>query len=189
MVMERQYISADRFIEIVEHPEYDDRKVELVEGVIVDMPKPGGRHGQIAMRLSVRIGGFVEANNLGVATTSDTGFIVERNPGGRDTIRGLDIAYIKKGRVPDELPEQLIDVAPDLAVEIISPTNTSEDIHTKVRQLLNAGTPLIWLVYPGSRTVQVYTSKGAVTLEENDTLSGEDILPGFEVTVADIFPS
>ncbi|MCY3832341.1 MAG: Uma2 family endonuclease [Chloroflexi bacterium] len=187
--MEKQFINAEAFFEIADLPIYDDRRIELVEGEIVEMPKPGGKHGQIAMRLSVRIGGYVEANNLGVATSGDTGFVIERSDVGRDTVRGLDIAFMKKGRVPDELPDSLLELAPDLAVEVISPSNKAGDIEKKIQQLLSAGTSLIWIVYPDLRTVTIHTEDGATTLTVTDTLTGGDILPGFEVRVADIFPS
>ena len=189
MVMERQYISADGFLEIVETPEYDDRIVELVEGEIVEMSKPTGLHGQITMLFSLKIGNYVVDNRLGVVTAADTGFIVERNPDGRDTVRELDIAFISSPRVPDILPDQLLNVAPDLAVEVISPSNEAADIHRKIRQLLAAGTTLVWIVYPTTRTVEVHTHSGATTLEGDDTLSGGDVLPGFEIPVREIFPA
>ena len=189
MIIERQFTSADEFLKIVEQPEYDDRTVELVEGVIVEMSKPGGKHGQIMMRLSVRLGSYVEARDLGVATTGETGYVLERSDIGRDTVRGLDIAFIKKGRVPDELPESLLELAPDLAVEILSPSNKSEDILSKIRQLLQAGTLEVWLVYPRNRRVHVHTLDGVKILEPGDTLDGGDILPGLQIPVSDIFPS
>ncbi|MCY4064467.1 MAG: Uma2 family endonuclease [Chloroflexi bacterium] len=188
MVLEKQFISAEAYFEIAGLPEYEDRRIELVEGVVVEMSKPGGKHGQIAMRLSVRIGSYVEANNLGIATTGDTGFVVERSDIGRDTVRGLDIAFMKKGRVPDELPDSLLYLAPDLAVEVISPSNKASDIEKKIQQLLNAGTSVIWIVYPDLRTVTIHTADGATTLFETDTLTGGDVLPGFELRVGDIFP-
>ena len=189
MVMERQYISADSFLEIVGNPEFGDRIVELVEGEIVEMSKPTGLHGQITMLLSLKIGNYVVGNGLGVVTAADTGFILERNPDGRDTIRGLDIAFIRSARVPDVLPDQMVDVAPDLAVEVISPSNEAADIHHKIRQLLAAGTTLVWIVYPSTRTVEVHSHSGAATLEGDDALSGGDVLPGFEVPVREIFPA
>ena len=189
MVMERQYISAESFLEIVENPEYGDYNVELVEGELVEMSKPTGLHGQITMLLSLKIGNYVVGKGLGVVTAADTGFILERNPDGRDTVRGLDIAFISSARVPDVLPDQLVDVAPDLAVEVISPSNEAADIHRKIRQLLAAGTTLVWIVYPTTRTVEVHSHSGAATLEGDDALSGGDVLPGFEVPVREIFPA
>ena len=189
MVMERQVISAEGFLEIVGSPEYGDRIVELVEGEIVEMPKPTGLHGQITFLLSLKIGNYVVDNRLGVVTASETGFVLERNPDGRDTVRGLDIAFIRGARVPAALPDQLLDMAPDLAVEVISPSNEAADIHHKIRQLLAAGTTLVWIVYPSTRAVDVHSQSGATTLEGDDRLSGGDVLPGFEIPVREIFPA
>lgn len=185
MVMERQVISADGFLKIIGSPEYLDRSLELVEGKIVEMSKPSGLHGQITMLLSVKIANHVIENDLGIVTSAETGFILERNPDGRDTLRGLDIAFVRGARV---LPDQPVDVAPSLAVEVISPSNKVTDIHRKIRQLLTAGTALIWIVHPETRTVEVHTRSGATTLEADDNLSGGDVLPGFEIPVREIFP-
>ena len=189
MAIQEQTITAERFLELVEQPEYADRVLELVEGVLVEMPKPKLKHGVITMRLALRIGSHVERNDLGLVTAADTGFILERNSHGRDIVRGADIAFICKARAPEQLEDVWYEMGPDLAVEVISPNNTADDIHLKVMQLLNAGTRLVWLVYPESRTVVTHTAEGATTLHEHDTLSGGDVLPGFELRVGDIFPS
>lgn len=186
MVMERQVISTESFLDIVASPEYLDRSIELVEGEIVETSKPSGLHGQITFLLSLKIGNFVVDNGLGIVTSAETGFILERNPDGRDTLRGLDIAFVRGARV---LPDQPVDVAPTLAVEVISPSNKATDIHRKIRQLLTAGTALVWIVHPETRTVEVHTRSGATTLEGDDTLSGGDVLPGFEIPVREIFPA
>ncbi len=186
MVMERQVISAEGFLEIVGSPEYVDRILELVEGEIVEIPKTSGLHGQITMLLSLKIANHVVDNGLGIVTAAETGFILERNPDGRDTVRGLDIAFIRGARV---LPDQLLDVAPDLAVEVISPSNEATDIRLKIRQLLNAGTALVWIAYPDLRIVDVHTRAGATTLNAADSLSGGDVLPGLEIPVREIFPA
>jgi len=188
MVMERQYISAEGFLEIVESPEYNDRIIELVEGEVVEMSLPTGLHGQITMIISLKIGNYVVDNGLGVVTAADTGFVLERNPDGRDTVRGFDIAFVGNAKVSSVLPDQWVNVAPDLAVEVISPSNEAADIHRKIRQLLAAGTTLVWIVYPSTRTVDVHSPSGAITLEDDDTLGGGDILPGFEIPVREIFP-
>ncbi len=184
--MERQLVSVEGYLEIVGSPEYVDRIVELVDGEIVKMPKTSGLHGQITMLLSVKIANFVVDNGLGVVTAAETGFILPRNSAGRDTVRGLDIAFIRGARV---LPDQLVDVAPDLAVEVISPSNKAADTQRKIRQLLAAGTALVWIVYPDMRIVDVHSQAGASTLEADDMLSGGDVLPGFEVPVREIFPA
>ena len=188
MPAEKQHISAEEFLELVNQPQYQDRRLELVEGEIVEMPKPGGEHGEITGWLHVKIANHVYENDLGRMTAAETGFSLARNPAGRATVRGLDIAFISKVKAPKPLPRGWIKIPPDLAVEVISPGNQAGDIHKKVRELLKAGTPLIWLVYAETRTVVVHTAAGAIICEESDTLSGGDVLPGFEVRVGDIFP-
>lgn len=189
MAIQEQFISADRFLELVDAPEYQDRVLELVEGVIVDMPKPKRIHGVVVAELTFRLTAYVKENDLGEMTSGDPGFVLERNSYGRDTVRGLDIAFISKSRELGPPDFSWYELGPDLAVEVISPSNKAGDIHLKVMQLLNAGARLVWLVYPESRTVVVYTSDGATTLHETDTLSGGDVLPGFQLPVSDIFPS
>jgi len=189
MLVERQYISAEGFLDIVDSAGYEDRSIELVEGEIIEMSKASGLHGQITMLLSIKIASHVVENRLGIVTAAETGFMLERNPVGRDTVRALDIAFLSSETVPAVLPDQLVDVAPDLAVEVISPSNEAADIHHKIRQLLAAGTTLVWIVYPRTRTVEVHTRSGAATLESDDILSGGDVLPGFEIPVREIFPA
>ncbi|MDE2748829.1 MAG: Uma2 family endonuclease [Chloroflexota bacterium] len=191
MVIEQQLqqISADGFLKIAGRPEYADRILELVNGEIIEMPLPNGEHGEILAILTVRIGHYVLQNELGRVTTGDAGFVLERNPDGRDTVRGLDLAFVSKSKAPAPLPNTLIEFAPDLAVEVISPSNDAADIRLKIRQLLDAGTSLVWTVYPDLRIVDAHTRDGANTLNEADMLCGGDVLPGFEIPVREIFPT
>ena len=189
MIVEKQFISADAFCEIIQQPEYDDRVVELVGGAIVEMSLPNPEHAEILSRLHARLATYVYENDLGRVAVGDVPYVVERNQDGKDTVRGLDLTYLSKSRAPLPLPRQAMIIMPDLAVEVISPSNEAADIRLKVRQLLEAGASMIWIVYPDLRIVDVYTSSGVNTLEAGDTLSGGDVLPGFEIRVADIFPS
>ncbi|MCY3832780.1 MAG: Uma2 family endonuclease [Chloroflexi bacterium] len=189
MAIQQQFISAERFLELVEQPEYQDRVLELVEGELVEMPKPTRIHGVVTMRLANRIANFVDTHDFGEVTVGDSGFVLERSRYGRDTVRGLDIAFVSKSKDLGPPDFSWYELGPDLAVEVISPSNKAGDIHIKVTQLLDAGTRLVWLVYPENRTVVVQTADGAKTLREDDTLSGGDVLPGFEIRVGDIFPS
>ena len=189
MVVKHQYISADKFMDLMHLPEYADRAVELVEGVIIDMPPPNPVHAAILANLTHLITAFAKESDIGQLFAGDAPFILERSPRGRDTLRGLDIAFIARERVPTPIPSQPFEIAPDLAIEIISPGNKPRDTQLKIRQLLDAGTKLIWIVYPDLRSVNVHTSDGAATLTESDILNGGDVLPGFEIQVADIFPA
>ncbi len=187
MVLEKQLISADMFLEYVD--QIEDRLVELVEGVVVDMPRPGWEHGEILMLVASQIYSHVREHDLGRVAVGDTGFVLERREDGKDTVRGLDLAFINKAKASESVSSGWTTVAPDLAVEVISPSNEAADIQLKVLQLLNAGTSLVWIVYPGTKTVAAHTASGARTFHENDTLSGGDVLPGFEIRVGDIFPT
>ena len=189
MEVKERVISAERFFELMEQPEYLDRVIELVEGELLEMSKPTRIHGIVLANLAAEIVNFVKRRGLGEVNAGDTGFILERGEFEKDTVRGVDIAFVSNSRVSDAPDFKLYELGPDLAVEIISPSNTASDIHLKVTQLLNAGTRLVWLVYPESRTVEVHTSNGAVTLSETDSLSGGDVLPGFSLPVSEIFPS
>ena len=188
MEVKERIISAERFFELMERPEYLDRVIELVEGELIEMSKPTRIHGVVAALLTAEIVFFVKRGKLGEVVSGDTGFVLARKTGGRDTVRGLDIAFVRKSRVPDAPDFSWYEVGPDLAVEVISPNNKTSDTHLKVMQLLKAGTRLVWLVYPETRSVVVQTAAGATTLSETDSLSGGDVLPGFEILVSEIFP-
>ena len=189
MEVKERIISAERFFELMEQPEYLDRVIELVEGELLEMSKPTRIHGVVVARMTMKIAIHVDQNGLGEVTSGDAGFILERSDSGRDTVRGLDIAFVSQARVTEPPDFSWYEFGPDLAVEVISPSNKTSDTHLKTMQLLNAGTRLVWLVYPESRTVVAHTADGAVTLHEDDTLSGGDVLPGFQLPVSDIFPS
>lgn len=106
-------------------------------------------------------------------------------------VRRPDVSFIREGRLPPEQFERgHVRIAPDLAVEVISPTDLNYDVNTKLEDYLSAGIPLVWLVNPDTRTVTVYRHGGdeIVRLHENDVLAGDDVLPGFQCQVADLFP-
>lgn len=188
MAVLTQPVTADNFLEVANLPEYADCAVELVEGEIVTMPLTNNQHAETLGELSYKISAFVRQHNLGRTLVGDTGFTLERNPYGRDTVRGIDLAFLSKARAPEPLPPGFLEGAPDLAIEIMSPSNTMTDIRRKINQLLQAGCRQVWIVHPDLREVDVHTSDGAKVYRESDKLSAGDILPGFEIDVADIFP-
>ncbi|MCY4146473.1 MAG: Uma2 family endonuclease [Chloroflexi bacterium] len=189
MVVRERFLTADRFLEMMEQPEYLDRAFELVAGEPIEVPKLSRIRGIVVANLTAEIVYFVKRNGLGEVNAGDTGFILKSDAYGRDTVRGLDIAFVRKGRAPEPPDFKLYELGPDLAVEVISPNNKTSDSHLKVMQLFEAGARLVWLVYPESRTVVTHTDERAITLHENDTLFGGDVLPGFALRVGDIFPS
>ena len=127
---------------------------------------------------------LVKQKKLGFMTINDTGTILERNP---DTVRGPDVAFYSFKRVP-KLPKGYFEVAPDLAVEVLSPDSSFSKLQRKVEQYLKSGSSLVWVFDPELRTVTIYRPKQQPeTLEEAETLSGEKVLVGFSCRVADCF--
>ncbi len=114
------------------------------------------------------------------------GFILARDP---DTVRAPDIWFVRAERLPSTgIHEDYLEAAPDLAVEVISPTDMEQDLREKIDDYLTAGTALVWVAYPKSRDVIAHTPDGlARTFRESDTLTAPDVLPGFACPVADLF--
>ena len=162
----------------------DGAQQELIEGVIITMPPPGGRHGSCCSEICFRLLTFVKAEQLGYVTANDTGFYVERNP---DSVLGPDIAFWSKDRL-SEMPEGYIEIAPDLAVEVVSPNDAHSKLQLKVNKYLQSGVKLIWLVDPELRIVTTYRGKDQIRiLEENDVISADEVLPGFTCGVNEFF--
>ena len=160
----------------------DGRKYELVDGEVVMSPA-GSRHGAVCARLITRLGPFIEQRRLGYLFDSSTGF---RMPNGN--VRLPDVAFVARGRFEGgKVPEGFSPVAPDLAVEVLSPDDRPRHVLDKVGEYLDAGVPLVWVVDPKTRTATVYRSLTNVRMVvEDGDLDGEDILPGFRCPLADI---
>ena len=177
-------MTADELIRMAD----DGWRYELVEGELRKISPPGSQHGAIALDLGWRLAQFVNQNKLGQVFAAETGFLISRDP---DTVRAPDVAFVSKSQIQRcGLPVSYYPEAPALVVEVVSPDDTAEEVDSKMRCWLNAGTQLAWVVYPGGRTITVYRSLDDIrVLTEADTLSGENVVPGFECPVADIFQS
>lgn len=166
------------------HMPRDGRRYELVKGELVEMTPVGPRHGAIARRLAGQLGDFADAHQLG-ETMVETGFCLECRP---DTVRAPDVSFLSRERMPPEDHEGFVPGAPDLAVEIISPSERDTDVQAKVMDYLTHNTRLVWVVRPHQRTVTVYRPDGtARVLRQTDTLEGEDVVPGFALLLEKLF--
>jgi len=170
-----------------ELPEEDAYRVELVRGRLVREPRPGARHGRLTVILSVEIEMFAREHALGL-TFADAGFVLADDP---PTVRGPDVAFLTQETVRREgSPAGFWRVAPDLAVEILSLSNRAAEIQEKVLEYLAAGTRLVWIVDPNTRSVTVYRSPSEIRiLRESDVLDGADVLPGFALPISRLFAS
>ncbi len=187
MAVQEKWISAEEFWEIAHLPENADKHMELIEGVIYEMPPAGEEHGSDAGNFFGFIWTYVRAHDLGRLTTAETGYIVHTDENGKDTILAPDVGFISKARASAVPSKKYARLAPDLAVEVVSPNDKASEIHIKVNQYLRYGTKMVWVAYPATRTVVVHTPAGAQTLTENDTLDGGDVLPGFTLAIREIF--
>lgn len=177
----RQLVTAEHFWQM---PETDMRR-DLVRGEIIERMPPGGQHGAIASELNAQLRTWAKAGPKGCVGV-ESGFVLGRSP---DTVRSPDVFYVRAERIPPTgIPEGFWELAPDLAVEVVSPSESAADVRDKVRDYLSAGTQLMWVIYPRSREVIVHTPDGlAKTYSHDDQLAGFEVLPGFTCTVASLF--
>ncbi len=166
-------------------PQHDEH-VELVKGEIVKTPLHGMEHGLVTAAIEFCVGKFIHERRLGVAYAANTGFVLSRNP---DTVRAPDAAFVTSTRAEQQKRRQgFFEGAPDLAVEVVSPEDTAEEVEVKVLEYLRAGTKLVWVANPRTQTITAYRALDKVrVLTLNDTLNGDDVLPAFAVAVKEIF--
>ena len=161
-----------------------NKRTELVRGVLVVREPAGYQHGDVAMRLAAAIFTHVQARGLGRVFAAETGFTLARKP---DTVRAPDVAFISTARLPDPPPRGFAELAPDLAVEVLSPDDRPGEVLAKVADWLNAGARLVWVVDPVRVLARVYRADGSESiLDDADALRGEDVLPGFEYPLSAI---
>ena len=171
--------------ELLEKPE-DGFRYELVKGEARRMTPAGNIHGYTAMKLGSRLEQFVRTNSLGRVYAAETGFKLSSNP---DTVRAPDVAFVSQtrldeaGEVPGYWPG-----APDLAVEVLSPSDTHSEVTEKSLSWLGAGCRMVLAVDPSQRAVTVCRSREDIRiLTEEDTIDGADVVPGFGLPVAELF--
>lgn len=166
----------------------DIGRCELVKGTLIMMSPSGRRHGRLSAEIARVLGNHVATNHLGEVSGAETGFIISREP---DTVRAPDVAFVAATSIPADLPEDgFWPFAPDLAVEVVSPSDRWSEVVEKAREWLAAGVRLVWIVDPRSHTVHVYRPGCEVfQLGEGDRLEGCDVLPGFSWPICDLLGS
>lgn len=160
--------------------------VELIKGELHDVSPSGPESSMIAVFLVETIGPFVRSRKLGIVTDSQGGYVLSRNP---DTVVSPVLAVVRRHRIPDGHDfTRFFPKPPDIAIEVVSPTDRAADILGKVAMYAAAEVPLVWVVYPRQRAVTVHVlGEPPRTFNEGETLDGGDVLPGFSVAVSDIF--
>lgn len=177
----RRLLTAEEFAALPS----EGMRLELVRGEIAAMPPAFRDHGNIASKIHIAVGHYIVAHKLGETYTAETGFLLARNP---DTIRAPDFAFIAASRAPDATtPDGWVDVIPDLIIEVVSSGDRMTEVRDKIQMWLEAGVRRVWVVYPALRVVEVWRPGQAErALRAEDTLDGEDVVPGFSIPVKDL---
>ena len=175
-------LSIEEFERLPEDDEYRD---ELVRGRLVREPLPGIEHGLLTAELACRLYSHVEERALGIVLIG-AGFVLAEDP---PTVRGPDVSFLSAANVPAEgVPTGYLRRAPDLAVEVVSPSNTVTEIQEKVLDYLDAECRMLWVVDPRNRSVMVYRSRDDIRIRTmGDILGGSDVLRGFRLALAELF--
>jgi len=164
----------------------DGYRYEIVRGELVRLPMSGFDSSDVAGGILSALRTFVYPRKLGRVGGADGAYIFARDP---QTVRIPDVSFVRTDRLPPrEERRRFLELAPDLAVEVVSPSDSANEVHEKVLEYLRAGVQLVWVVHPIQRTVTVYTEGPiARVLGDGDTLDGGDLLPGFTLAVTEIF--
>jgi len=163
---------------------FPDERVELCEGELIRMSPTGAEHGIVAGNVARILGHHIYQQGLGTVLTAEAGFRLSES-----TVRAPDVSFISAARLAAVgRTKGFFPGAPDLAVEIVSPDDSAGDLAKKIQEYFAAGARLVWVLYPNIRQLHSYTASSAVrVLGASETLTGEEMLPGFSVRVADYF--
>jgi Uma2 family endonuclease len=181
MVVQEKLYTVEEFWETFGETKF----IELVKGIPVQMSPSGEAHMLVSAWLIYLLTVYVEDHDLGVVTASEGGYVLSIDPA---TVRGPDVGFIAKKQLNRPSTERYFPGPPDLAVEVVSPNDTATEVHDKVMDFLHAGTRLVWVVYPPSKTVVVYTPDAEARIYDAEgVLGGGEVLPGFSLPVRDVF--
>jgi Uma2 family endonuclease len=179
----RQIITAEQLWEM---PDVPGKRLELVEGLVVEVPGAGALQSMITTSLLRRLAQFVEERDLGLVFPDGLCYVLRRDP---DHVRIPDGSFIAWDRVLEgEIEDAFWEGAPTLAVEVVAPNDRADDIYDRVQDYLAAGSAQVWVLWPRHSSVTVYRADGGIrNLGPDALLDGADNLPGFSVRVGDLF--
>jgi Uma2 family endonuclease len=170
------------FEEFQKLPEREGTIYELDEGELLMEPSPAIRHNLVRQRIALKLMQFVESGRLGIVLEE---MDFRLSP---DTVRNPDVAFISSSHAENlDVDRSPVDGAPVLAIEVISPSNTAQDMVKKTQQYLNAGSQIVWIIYPSLRLAESHSSSGTRQIREPGLLRAEELLPGFPLSLTYVF--
>ena len=183
MTTQKTLLTADEFYDFCCQ---NDGRYELVKGEVVEMAPTNAVHGMASIRIGSHFFNYLSRNPIGEVFV-DTGYLLEQAP---DTVRGPDVSFVSRERLAGrDINEPGFQPGPpDIAIEVISPSNRPGEMRRKLREYFDSGARRVWYVYPNSRSVAVHFPEGSVRhCAESDTLEDPELLPGFALPVRAIF--
>ena len=183
--MATKLMTAEEFYEWAHRPENRDKVCELEHGEVVEMSRPGKRHGFVCANVVRILGNYTFQRKKGYVCSNDTGSIVERDP---DTVRGPDVMLFEDAASYAELEVKFGTEPPVLAVEVLSPNDSIGQVMRRVLEQINFGVRLVWVLDPEERNVMVCRpGQQPALVEEDAELTGDGVLPEFRCRVAELF--
>ena len=182
MSTQKTLLTAEEFFRLYSHK---DGRYELVDGEVVEMAPVNEEHGEVAFNINGAF--YVYSRQYGIGRGGvETGYRVGQNP---DTVRGPDVSFTVRSRGEGERPLRgFVPGSPDIAVEVVSPSNTAAEMERKVAEYLAAGSQRVWVAHPSICSVTVHRADGAtITYTGDDAITDEELLPGFSLPLSEIF--
>lgn len=163
----------------------DGNRYELIRGNLIVMSPAGSEHGRIASRILIRLGTHVEKNDLGETFAAETGFQIDSDP---DTVRAPDAAFVSHERMSGVEVNGYLPLAPDLVVEVVSPSDSSSDVEAKAEQWLKAGSLIVLVADPKNETLRAYRSTSEVQVfHSGETFCSNDVCGNWQLAVDEAF--
>jgi Uma2 family endonuclease len=182
--VQTQLLTGDDLLEIV--AQNPDKRYELIEGELIEMPPPGLEHAQVENQAAFLLTSHNKKVKLGRVLTGEAGFYTH---GHDHQVRGVDVAFISYSRWPADQPNPGYGrFAPELVIEVVSPSDRADKIEEKVQEWLDFGVLLVWVIYPQTQRIHVFRhGQQPMIMRADEVVSGEDAFPGFSAFVHEFF--
>lgn len=189
MATQERLLDIDAVWELSQRPEYKNKRLYLIDGELIVMSPVKRVHSRLANRIGMFVGMFLEERDLGESHT-EIGCYPQ---GDRRTLLAPDVAYFSHASLSQQPEDEFLSVMPDLAIEIASPSDSLKQLREKAQIYLDNGSRLVWIVLPAEKGIDVCRAVDGPRLDiefvpQTGKLSGDDVLPGFELEMTRLFP-